>query len=80
MIEFRLLEPGEIRWDALDAFDDRVVFQTREWLNFVAESQNAAPVVAKRNSRRLIATRPPRSERCSERRGRPEAARRRPPV
>src|SRR5439155_451341 len=46
MIEFRLLEPTEIPWTTLDAFDDRVVFQTREWLNFIAESQHATPIVA----------------------------------
>jgi Acetyltransferase (GNAT) domain len=46
MFEFRLLPPAEIPWHALDAFDDRVVFQTREWLDFVAESQKATPVVA----------------------------------
>ena len=46
MPQFRLLGPHEIPWDTLDAFEDRVVFQTREWLNFIAESQNARPVVA----------------------------------
>jgi hypothetical protein len=46
MFHLRLLEPHEIPWETLDAFDDRVVFQTREWLNFIAESQNATPVVA----------------------------------
>jgi Acetyltransferase (GNAT) domain len=33
-------------WKRLDSFADRTVFQTREWLQFVAESQNAVPVVA----------------------------------
>jgi len=33
-------------WKRLDAFADRTVFQTREWLQFVAESQKATPVLA----------------------------------
>ena len=46
MVRFRRLQPGEIAWEALDAFGDRVVFQTREWLSFLAESQRATPVMA----------------------------------
>jgi len=30
----------------LDEFADRTVFQTREWIRFVAETQNATPVLA----------------------------------
>ena len=45
-IEFRRLDLQKVPWQKLDAFEDRVVFQTREWLNFIAESQNATPVVA----------------------------------
>ena len=33
-------------WKLLDSFEDRTVFQTREWLQFVSECQGAAPVVA----------------------------------
>lgn len=33
-------------WDLLDNFDDRTVFQTRAWLQFVAEAQGAMPVIA----------------------------------
>ena len=33
-------------WKRLNGFADRTVFQTREWLQFVAESQNAQPVLA----------------------------------
>src|SRR5258708_16155484 len=33
-------------WKRLDRFADRTVFQTREWLQFVAESQSALPIVA----------------------------------
>jgi hypothetical protein len=46
MLDFRCLKPEDIPWDALDAFDDRNIFQTSEWLNFIAESQKATPVVA----------------------------------
>jgi hypothetical protein len=35
-----------VQWRTLDGFSDRVVFQTREWLNFIAESQRATPIVA----------------------------------
>src|SRR5215469_10958241 len=30
----------------LDEFADRTVFQTREWIRFVAETQNATPLLA----------------------------------
>ncbi len=33
-------------WKHLDSFADRTVFQTREWLQFVSESQKATPVLA----------------------------------
>src|ERR1039458_7886150 len=33
-------------WKHLDGFEDRSVFQTREWVRFVAECQNAAPALA----------------------------------
>jgi len=34
-----------VPWEHLDGFGDRTVFQTREWLEFLRETQNAAPVV-----------------------------------
>jgi CelD/BcsL family acetyltransferase involved in cellulose biosynthesis len=34
-------------WGAVDGFHDRNVFQTREWLEFVARTQSAEPVVAR---------------------------------
>jgi hypothetical protein len=46
MFRFRALTPDDVPWEALDRFDDRVVFQTRAWLDFIAESQAAIPVVA----------------------------------
>lgn len=45
-LQLRALEPRDIPWQQLDAFEDRVVFQTKEWLDFLAESQRARPVVA----------------------------------
>jgi hypothetical protein len=33
-------------WEALDALPDRVLFQTRPWLDFLEQSQSAEPVVA----------------------------------
>lgn len=40
------INPKTADWQALDRFEDRTVFQTREWLQFVAETQNADPIVA----------------------------------
>jgi CelD/BcsL family acetyltransferase involved in cellulose biosynthesis len=40
------LDFTRVDWDELDALPDRTVFQTREWLAFVAETQRAEPVVA----------------------------------
>jgi len=40
-----LIELGNVNWQRLDQFQDRTVFQTREWLQFLAETQRAAPVV-----------------------------------
>jgi hypothetical protein len=55
MLQFRRLAPHEIPWQQLDAFGDRVVFQTREWLNFVGESQNATPLVAEIRDGKILA-------------------------
>src|SRR5581483_11313457 len=41
-----LIDPKTADWRALDAFADRTVFQTREWLNFIAQTQNATPILA----------------------------------
>ena len=45
-MECRLVNPETIDWAQLDKFADRTVFQTREWLKFIAESQGATPVLA----------------------------------
>jgi hypothetical protein len=36
-----LIDVAGVDWSRLDAFADRTVFQTREWLNFVRETQRA---------------------------------------
>lgn len=46
MMTVRLLDPLVLPWERLDAFDDRTVFQTREWLAFLHETQGATPVIA----------------------------------
>jgi hypothetical protein len=46
MLQYHLLPAHDIPWARLDQFHDRVVFQTREWLSFIAESQRGRPVVA----------------------------------
>lgn len=30
----------------LDAFDDRIIFQSLPWINFIAQTQNAEPIIA----------------------------------
>jgi Acetyltransferase (GNAT) domain len=47
MLELERLDLDDVDWRRLDAFADRLVFQTREWLAFVAETQGAQPVLAK---------------------------------
>ncbi len=46
MMKARLLNLAEVPWKALDGFADRTVFQTCEWLDFIAETHKATPVVA----------------------------------
>jgi hypothetical protein len=43
---FQHLDFGSVNSDELDSFGDRIVFQTRPWLEFVAQTQNAEPVIA----------------------------------
>src|SRR5215207_2248467 len=40
------IEPGPLDWKRMDALPDREVFQTREWVSFVAATKHAEPVVA----------------------------------
>jgi CelD/BcsL family acetyltransferase involved in cellulose biosynthesis len=46
MLRLEGRELAGVDWKRLDAFDDRLVFQTREWLEFVRRTQDAQPVVA----------------------------------
>lgn len=46
MLNFERLELDRCDWDEMDSFPDRVLFQTREWLEFVVRTQGAEPVVA----------------------------------
>jgi len=41
----KLIDPADVDWARLDAFADRNVFQTREWLQFVRETQRARIVI-----------------------------------
>lgn len=42
----KLIDFESADWKHLDGFEDRTVFQTREWVRFVSESQRAMPVLA----------------------------------
>ena len=46
VLSLERLALADCDWRAMDAFPDRVVFQTREWLEFLARTQRAEPVVA----------------------------------
>src|SRR5271167_3161376 len=45
-MKFHRINTQSADWKRLDGFADRTVFQTREWLQFVAEAQKAQPVLA----------------------------------
>jgi hypothetical protein len=44
-MKFHPIDIKSADWKRLDRFADRTVFQTREWLQFIAESQKAQPVL-----------------------------------
>jgi CelD/BcsL family acetyltransferase involved in cellulose biosynthesis len=46
MLTLNKLDVQSADWKRMDAMPDRVVFQTREWVEFLAATQNAEPVVA----------------------------------
>jgi Acetyltransferase (GNAT) domain len=55
-LAFHRLNPTEVDWSQVDALDDRNVFQTREWLQFVEATQGAEPCVAQvRDGTRTVA-------------------------
>jgi hypothetical protein len=43
---FQRADLDALDWNELDRFPDRTIYQTRPWLNFLAETQRAQPVVA----------------------------------
>jgi len=45
MLELQQIELAACDWAQMDAFADRLVFQTREWLAYLTETQGAEPVV-----------------------------------
>lgn len=45
MMKCRILDFETVDWSALDQFSDRTIFQTREWLSFLSETQKATPVL-----------------------------------
>jgi CelD/BcsL family acetyltransferase involved in cellulose biosynthesis len=45
-LTFEPLDLRRVDWDELDAYGDRNVFQTREWLAFIEKTQHAEPVIA----------------------------------
>jgi hypothetical protein len=46
MISFQRLHLEDVKWEDTSVYDEINVFQTLPWLNFLAETQNAEPVIA----------------------------------
>ena len=44
-IKCNAVDLKSVNWQVLDSFQDRTVFQTREWVQFVGEAQRATPVL-----------------------------------
>jgi hypothetical protein len=45
VFQCRPIHPETADWRMLDSFADRTIFQTREWLAFIAETQRAQPLL-----------------------------------
>ncbi len=45
-MRFRTIPLAEVPWERLDAFADRLVYQTRPWLEFLEEAKGCRPIVA----------------------------------
>jgi hypothetical protein len=43
-LSFKKIAIDQIPWEVLDAFEDRLVFQTSAWIEFLTKYQNAQPV------------------------------------
>jgi hypothetical protein len=50
-----IIELDAVDWSVLDRFADRTVFQTREWIQFIRQAQNATPVIAELREGREVA-------------------------
>jgi hypothetical protein len=46
MLRLELVDPSDRDWKRMDLFDDRVIFQTREWIEFLAAGGGGEPVIA----------------------------------
>ena len=46
MVQFKRLALEQVKWEDLDCFCDRTVFETLPWLRFIEKTQSAKPVVA----------------------------------
>lgn len=46
MLRLERVDPEHCDWPSLDAFDDRVLFQTKEWLAFLTATQHGELVLA----------------------------------
>ena len=42
-----LVDFDKMDWNEMDSFRDRTVFQTEPWVRFIAETQNATPLIAR---------------------------------
>jgi Acetyltransferase (GNAT) domain len=46
VLKFHLIDYDRAPWQLLDQFEDRNVFQLQQWIAFLADTQNATPVLA----------------------------------
>jgi hypothetical protein len=46
MLAYKRLDLDDVNWDELDRFPDRMIYQSRPWLEFIVDTQGAEPVVA----------------------------------
>ena len=54
-MRYERLDYKEVDWRELDRYPDRTVFQTKAWLDFLRETQNADPIVAAiKNDRDIV--------------------------
>ena len=41
----KIIDLESVDWESLDKFHDRTVFQTREWIHFISQTQAATPLL-----------------------------------